>query len=311
MGFLDSSIEPRTLSSASMLCGGTRSYDDEPSPGEPPSATWWRIAICCLSLPRCRCGRRLRGHDLQVHGRLDLGVEADGHLVTADLLDGRVEVDAPAVDGGAAGALDRLDDLRRGHGAEQPALGPGLGRDHHAQRLEVCRDGAGLLEVGDLAGDLAGADALGLAHGARCGEPGQVAWQQVVATVAVGHVDDVPWGADPADLLVQDDLHDFLSADGVGQQRHLSGVLDRGGHVSLVLRAVAGDAAGADLAPVAHELAQQVDVLVVDEVLLVRAELTELALRLALERALRHRVWFLLAGPRGAVRPCLRTAARR
>src|SRR4029453_18593009 len=49
-----------------------------------------------------------------------------------------------------------------------------------------------------------------------------------------------------------------------------------------------GDPAGADLAPVAHELAQQVDVLVVDVVLLLGAELKELALGLALEGALGH-----------------------
>src|SRR5215218_3662713 len=55
-----------------------------------------------------------------------------------------------------------------------------------------------------------------------------------------------------------------------------------------MLGAVAGDPAGADLAPVAHEPAQQVDVLVVDVVLLLGAELTELALGLALEGALGH-----------------------
>src|SRR4029453_7944921 len=79
-----------------------------------------------------------------------------------------------------------------------------------------------------------------------------------------------------------------LLSDGVGKQGHLPGVLDGGGDVALMLGAVAGDPAGADLAPVAHELAQQVDVLVVDVVLLLGAELTELALGLALEGALGH-----------------------
>src|SRR5215211_2966069 len=96
-----------------------------------------------------------------------------------------------------------------------------------------------------------------------------------------------------------------LLSDGVGEQGHLPGVLDGGGDVALVLGAVAGDPAGADLAPVAHELAQQVDVLVVDVVLLLGAELTELALGLALEGALGH-VWVLpfgsLAAPRTAAR---------
>src|SRR5215216_7032458 len=79
-----------------------------------------------------------------------------------------------------------------------------------------------------------------------------------------------------------------LLSNGVGEQGHLPGVLDGGGDVALVLGAVSGDPAGADLAPVAHELAQQVDVLVVDVVLVVGAELAELALGLALEGALGH-----------------------
>ena len=51
---------------------------------------------------------------------------------------------------------------------------------------------------------------------------------------------------------------------GVGQQRHLAGVLDRQGDLRLLLGVVAGDASGADLGPVGHEPAEQVDVLVVD-----------------------------------------------
>ena len=56
------------------------------------------------------------------------------------------------------------------------------------------------------------------------------------------------------------------SGRGVGQQRHLAGVLDRLGDLALLLGADAGDAAGADLAAVGDELAQQVGVLVVDVV---------------------------------------------
>ena len=51
---------------------------------------------------------------------------------------------------------------------------------------------------------------------------------------------------------------------GVGQQRHLAGVLDRPGDLLLLLGVVAGHPAGADLGPVGHEPAEQVDVLVVD-----------------------------------------------
>src|SRR6266496_1281731 len=51
---------------------------------------------------------------------------------------------------------------------------------------------------------------------------------------------------------------------GVGQQRHLTGVLHRDCDVPLVLAAVPGDPAGPDLAAVGDVLPQQRGVLVVD-----------------------------------------------
>src|SRR5262245_3831090 len=67
----------------------------------------------------------------------------------------------------------------------------------------------------------------------------------------------------------------------VRQQRHLASVLDGGRDVALVLHAVPGDPAGADLAAVRDELAQQRGVLVVDVRALVLAEAADLLLRLA------------------------------
>src|SRR3981081_3522517 len=61
---------------------------------------------------------------------------------------------------------------------------------------------------------------------------------------------------------------------GEGQQRHLASVLDRDRDVPLVLDAVAGDAAGADLAALADVGAQQLGVLVVDRLPLLGAEHT-------------------------------------
>src|SRR6266511_3609749 len=254
----------------------------------------------------------LRGHDLHGHVRLDLRVQPDGDAMGACVLDGGVEVDTAPIDAGPARLRDRVDDLRCGDRAEQPAFLAGLGWDHDPERLEMGGHGPGLLEIGDLSGDASGADALGLAHRARRGEPREVAGQQVVAPVAVGDLYDVARGTDAPDLLVEDDLHvvDLALADGVWKQRHLSGVLDRRRDVALVLGAVPRDPPGADLAAVAHELPQQVNVLVVDVVLLVSAELAELALGLALERALWHSLCRLLAGARRALRPC-RVSERR
>src|SRR5688572_29278614 len=75
---------------------------------------------------------------------------------------------------------------------------------------------------------------------------------------------------------------------GVGQQRHLTAVLDRHGDVALVLPAVAADAGRADLAAVRDVLAQRAGVLVVDVGHLVLAELADLLLELA-GRWLGHR----------------------
>src|SRR5690349_23593859 len=59
-----------------------------------------------------------------------------------------------------------------------------------------------------------------------------------------------------------------------GQQRHLAGILDRDRDVTLVLHAVTGHAAGADLAALADVGAQQRGVLVVDVLPLLGAERT-------------------------------------
>src|SRR3712207_9117872 len=76
---------------------------------------------------------------------------------------------------------------------------------------------------------------------------------------------------------------------GVGQQCHLAAVLHGHGDITLVLAAVAADAAGTDLAAVGDELPQQSRVLVVDVGRLVLAELADLLLGLA-NRGLGHLV---------------------
>src|SRR5579871_538436 len=63
---------------------------------------------------------------------------------------------------------------------------------------------------------------------------------------------------------------------GERQQGQLTGRLDGDGHLPLMLGAVAGHAAGADLAAVAHETAEEVDVLVVDPLHVLLAEHADL-----------------------------------
>jgi len=63
----------------------------------------------------------------------------------------------------------------------------------------------------------------------------------------------------------------------VRQQGHRAGALDGVGELPLVARAAAGDAPWDDLAALGDEGPQPADILVVDEVDLVRAELADLA----------------------------------
>src|SRR6476469_6858690 len=94
---------------------------------------------------------------------------------------------------------------------------------------------------------------------------------------------------------------------GVGQQGHLAAVLHGHGDVTLVLAAVAADAASTDLAAVGDELPQQRRVLVVHAGRLVLAELADLLLDLA-DGGLGH--WVLqnrtdcVAPSRGSPRAC-------
>src|SRR5262245_53090396 len=148
MASRDSNIEPRTDSSASTLCGGTRSYVGEALGRGPPSGTErMAIGLGLLTLPR------LRGYDLHSHVRLDLRVQPDGDAMWAGILDGGVDMNAAPVDAGTTRLGDRIDDLGRGDRPEQATFLACLGRDHDPQRLEVCRHGSRLLEIGDLSGD--------------------------------------------------------------------------------------------------------------------------------------------------------------
>src|SRR5688572_32022340 len=75
---------------------------------------------------------------------------------------------------------------------------------------------------------------------------------------------------------------------GVRQQRHLAGVLDRAGNLTLLLGAHPGDPAGTDLAPVGDELPQQGGVFVINVGDALFVERVHLLLRLAKDRSLGH-----------------------
>src|SRR5439155_8118711 len=127
---------------------------------------------------------------------------------------------------------------------------------------------------------------LGDARGSRLLR--QLARQQEVAGVTAGHVDDVAAQADLLDVREEDDVHRLVAIAAaasaaaaralgralgdVRQQRDLARPLDRGRDLVLVPPASARDAARADLALVRDVAPVLGDVLVVDLVDLLTAE---------------------------------------
>lgn len=73
----------------------------------------------------------------------------------------------------------------------------------------------------------------------------------------------------------------FTAGRGVGQQRHLAGVLHRDRDVALMSTAVPADPARPNLAPVGEKLTQQASVLVIDLLIFVLAKRANLLLVLA------------------------------
>ena len=116
----------------------------------------------------------------------------------------------------------------------------------------------------------------------------QLARQQVVARVAVGHLHDFAAVPDVLDVVSKNDFHEcplHMSPEleppcysvTYGISASWRARLMRRLQLALVRRAGARDAARQDLAALRHERAEQLHVLVVDVVDLVRAELADLA----------------------------------
>src|SRR3954451_10232790 len=236
------------------------------------------------------------GLDGRDHAVLDLDLDH----ARPDRADRLLEVDLAAVDGDAAGLLDGVHDVLRRDRAEEAADVARLMRDREhgaAQRRGGFLGGGGRVReraLGGLAPLLGGHDrALG-----RRG--GQLARDQVVAQVALRDVDDASARAELLVVLQKDGLGHLVlrltvaappaattaaatlalvragALADVREQRQLTRALDRASDLVLVPTAGARDAARADLSAVRDELAEKIDVLVVDELDLVAAVLAGL-----------------------------------
>src|SRR5690606_32478630 len=145
--------------------------------------------------------------DLDLDVRGDLRVQADRDGVPAQALDRVADLDATAVELGAARGLHRLDDVLGRHRAEQAAALTRPHRQLDLQPAELLGDLLGGAEVADrprLAG-LADRGDLGL----RAAGPADrvPARQQVVAAVAVLDLNHVAGRAEAGDLVGENELH--------------------------------------------------------------------------------------------------------
>ena len=82
--------------------------------------------------------RSARGDDVDLDGGHDVGVQAHGSAVAAGRLDRRHDLDLAAVDGRAAGGLDRVRQGRGGHGAKEAAVVTGGGGDGDDVGWRLC-----------------------------------------------------------------------------------------------------------------------------------------------------------------------------
>src|SRR3954471_17906084 len=267
-------IAPRTEVSASSFWGGSL---PEVSGGS-------EMATADQAMPgpgTDAVGRR--GPSLCGHDRLDLSGDALVHLDRDHVRPGRadrgLELDLPPVELQPARLLDRVDDVLRRDRAEQPAV--------LARSLRDREDGAGqerrvlLRAVGELLSRLLGRvhAPLGLGDRPRRGGLCELARQQEVAKVAGRHVDHVAALANVLHALEEDRLchAGSLPVGHVRQEPQLASALDRDRELLLVPAAGARNAGRADLALLAHRAAQRAEVLVVDDLDLVAAELAWLA----------------------------------
>src|SRR5690606_29862217 len=113
---------------------------------------------------------------------------------------------------GTAGRLDGVGHVRGGHRTEQAPVVPGTLRQTHLEGAELSRDLLRLVQAADLPRGASAADRVDLLLAAPRPLDGEPARQQVVAAVAVLHLDDVAGGAETVDLVSQNQLHVVTSS---------------------------------------------------------------------------------------------------
>jgi hypothetical protein len=156
-------------------------------------------------------GRQLAalGHHEGLHLDLDALEERDRDRVAADALDRVVEADLPAVDPDLPRAPDLVRDVRRRDRAEERPGGAGLHVEREHRLPQRVRDRLGLVGRRRLVAGTLGVPLLELGDLRGRGPLRQLAREEEVARVAVGHVHDLAPEAELLDVVEEDDVHRY------------------------------------------------------------------------------------------------------
>ncbi len=154
------------------------------------------------------CVSRSGGHHVEVDGCLDLVVDLDRHLVSAERLDRVADHDLALVHGVLTEGLgDGAGDVVDGDRTEQASALAGAHRHVDRGALQLGLDRLGVVEVAHLAALAGGLDRLDLALAAAGPAHAEATRDEVVAGVPGTDLDDVTRRTEPVDLLSQDELH--------------------------------------------------------------------------------------------------------
>jgi len=125
-------------------------------------------------------------------------------------LHGLVELDLPAIERDPVLLLERRRHIGVGHGTKQLAVLPAAQFQHHLHGLELDGQCLRLVQFAVLALDRRGLDAIHLLLRALGRRLGQLAREQEVARITVGHVFGLTSLSGAFHILGQDNLHTIL-----------------------------------------------------------------------------------------------------
>ena len=159
-------------------------------------------------------------------------------------------------------------DVGVGHGTEQTAVNTSLGGDGNGGAIQLFLESLGIGQTLSLSLLKVSATGFELGDSGLGGALGVTLGDQEVAAVAVLDLDHIAQIAEVMNVFKQNNLHVDISPGllivGVGKEGEEAGTLDRGIELALVDRLRAGQTGGHDLAIFLDEIAQRVDILVID-----------------------------------------------